>query len=466
MHVYNHIRYAAAGGQNRNTNDTEALNMISSEAQLCWDQALAFLRENMPEFGYRMWIEPLKLISVEENTVYLEGSDLIATTNMKKRYLPVITQAVQAAFGEEYAVAVNYPGSGASEKPAASATRLSRPALNPRYTFETFVVGGNNRFAHAAAVAVAEMPAEAYNPLFLYGGVGLGKTHLMHAIGHQILSQNPDANLLYMTSEEFTNQVISAISKKTNEELRDKLRNVDVLMVDDIQFIAGKTATQEEFFHTFNQLHSMKKQIVISSDRPPRDIPTLEERLRSRFEWGLVADIQRPDYETRMAILNRKAEEEHYTISDDVIAFIAENINTNIRELEGALTRVNALADLNRTDVTLDLAREALSSLIPIRDPRRVTVELIMKVVCEHSGVTVEDLVSSRRTRDISEPRQMAMYLCRELIGLSTTRIGAAFGNRDHTTVMHACDKVAKDANESASVRQAIETLKQKIREA
>lgn len=441
--------------------------MISPESQLCWEKTLDLIRGEVPEFSYRAWIEPIKLVSVEDGIVYIEGNELFSMTNMRKRYVPLLTQAVKATFGQHYELDVAYPGAQPQEKEKPAAARnVNRPKLNPRYTFDTFVVGSNNRFANAAAAAVAEMPAEAYNPLFLYGGVGLGKTHLMHAIGHQILKQNPDANLLYLTSEEFTNDVISAISKKTNEELRDRLRNVDVLMVDDIQFIAGKTATQEEFFHTFNQLHGMKKQIVISSDRPPREIPTLEERLRSRFEWGLVADIQKPDYETRMAILNRKAEEEHYQINDDVIAFIAENINSNIRELEGALTRVNALADLNRTEVTLDLAREALSSLIPIRDPRRVTAELIMQVVCSHAGVTMEDMVSSRRSREISEPRQMAMYLCRELTDLSTTRIGAAFGKRDHTTVMHACDKVAKDAAKSADVRKRIEELKQKIKEA
>ncbi len=441
--------------------------MISAQAQMLWEEARALLRQEVQGFSYRTWIEPLEIESVENKIVYIKGTDLFAMTNMSRRYLPLLTQAIKATFGDDYNIEVSAPGmEPAQAQPAAPERKIQRPTLNPRYTFDTFVVGSNNRFAHAAAVAVAEMPAEAYNPLFLYGGVGLGKTHLMHAIGHQVLAQNPDANLLYLTSEEFTNQVIGAISRKTNEELRDRLRNVDVLMVDDIQFIAGKTATQEEFFHTFNQLHSMKKQIVISSDRPPREIPTLEERLRSRFEWGLVSDIQRPDYETRMAILNRKAEEEHYVIGNDVVAFIAENINTNIRELEGALIRVNALADLNHTAVTLDLAREALSSLITIRDPRRVTAELIMQVVCQHAGVTMEDMVSSRRSREISEPRQMAMYLCRELTDLSTTRIGAAFGKRDHTTVMHACEKVAKDAAKSADVRSSIDVLKQKIREA
>ncbi|MBQ3223344.1 MAG: chromosomal replication initiator protein DnaA [Clostridia bacterium] len=441
--------------------------MNNTEAKQNWDEVLSLLHEEITGFSYDTWIAPIVLLDVEDNIVRLEVSDMFIRSNLKKRYERSILQTVKSVFGQEYETEFVSPGMKQEEPRRAAPARIENSfKLNPRYTFDTFVVGSNNRFASAAAAAVAEMPAEAYNPLFLYGGVGLGKTHLMHAIGHEVLRQDPDANLLYMTSEEFTNEVISAIAKKKNEELREKLRNVDVLMVDDIQFIAGKTATQEEFFHTFNQLHSMKKQIVISSDRPPREIPTLEERLRSRFEWGLVADIQKPDYETRMAILNRKAEEEHYQIDDDVIAFIAENINSNIRELEGALTRVNALADLNRTAVTLDLAREALSSLIPIRDPKRVTAELIMQVVCDATGVTMEDMVSSRRSREISEPRQMAMYLCRELTELSTTRIGAAFGKRDHTTVMHACEKIAKDAAKSADVRKRIDALKQKIKEA
>ncbi len=438
--------------------------MISPEAQTHWDRAKELMRAEIQEFSYRAWIEPLKLISAEDDTVLLEGTDLFSTTNIRKRYMSLLTQAVKATFGREFDCDITYPGAARESDAPRSGARM-RPALNPRYTFDTFVVGSSNRFAHAAAMAVAEMPADAYNPLFLYGGVGLGKTHLMHAIGHQILKDDPDTKLLYLTSEEFTNQVISAISKKTNEELRDRLRGVDVLMVDDIQFIAGKPSTQEEFFHTFNQLYQMKKQIVISSDRPPKEIPTLEERLRSRFEWGLVADIQKPDYETRMAILNRKAEEERYQIDDEVVAFIAEHVNSNIRELEGALTRVNALAELEHTSVTLALAQEALSSLISIRDPRRVTPELIMQVVCEHFGVTMEDMVSSRRSREISEPRQIAMFLCRDMIGLSTTSIGAAFGKRDHTTVMHACNKVAKDM-ESADGRKRVEDLRQKIREA
>ncbi|MDO4740306.1 MAG: chromosomal replication initiator protein DnaA [Eubacteriales bacterium] len=441
--------------------------MNTIEANQKWEEVLGLLREEITGFNYDTWIAPIVLMEVEDGVVRLEVSDMFIRSNLKKRYERFILQAVQTVFGPEYEAEFLSPGMKPEDTgrktPARTNTGFN---LNPRYTFDTFVVGSNNRFAAASASAVAEMPAVAYNPLFLYGGVGLGKTHLMHAIGHEILRQDPDANLLYMTSEEFTNEVISSISKRKNEELRDKLRNVDVLMVDDIQFIAGKTATQEEFFHTFNQLHSMKKQIVISSDRPPQEIPTLEERLRSRFQMGLVADIQRPDYETRIAILNRKAEEEHYQFDDEVIAFIAENIKSNIRELEGAMNRVNAFADLNRSPVTMELAREALGDLIPIRDPKRVTAELIMQVVCDHCGVTIEDMTSSRRSREISEPRQIAMYLCRELVKLSTTRIGAAFGKRDHTTVMHACEKVSKDAAKSPEVRKTIETLKQKIKEA
>ena len=321
-------------------------------------------------------------------------------------------------------------------------------------------MGASNRFAHAASLAVAELPADAYNPLFLYGGVGLGKTHLMHAIGHYIHQNNPSARLLYITSENFTNQLITAIAQKTNQELRDRLRTVDVLMVDDIQFIAGKTATQEEFFHTFNELRDNGKQIIISSDRPPKEIPTLEERLRSRFEWGLIADIQKPDYETRIAILRKKAELEHIVISDSVLHYIAEKTESNIRELEGSLTRVNAMAQLSGGSITLDMAQEALESIMPSNEARAVTPEGIMKAVAAYFNVTEADLLSQRRNREIATARQVAMYLTREQTRLSTTRIGDLYGGRDHTTVMHACDKIAELAETDEAIRAAIQALK------
>ena len=432
--------------------------MNSADTQKLWEETLELLRAEISPINYKGWIEPLEFSGLDGSCIILCGSDLFNATAVRKRYISILTQAVHRTFGEEYEVYITCPGEKAPQ-------RSAHIQFNPQYTFETFVVGSNNRLAQAAAIAVAEMPAEAYNPLFLYGGVGLGKTHLIHAIGNQILKNDPSANLLYLTSEEFTNMVITAIEKHTNQELRDKLRYVDVLMVDDIQFIAGKTATQEEFFHTFNQLYNMKKQIIISSDRPPREIPTLEERLRSRFEWGLVADIGKPDYETRIAILNRKAEGERRPIPSDVISFIAENVQSNIRELEGALTRVTALADLNHSEVTLDLARESLGNIIQIRDPRRITAQLIKQTVCSHYGVTVEDMDSTRRSREISDPRQIAMYLCREMTELSTTRIGAEFGKRDHTTVMHACEKIEESIEKDMKLRAEIQLLRRKITE-
>ena len=337
--------------------------------------------------------------------------------------------------------------------------------LNPKYTFDTFVIGNSNRFAHAASLAVAESPADAYNPLFLYGGVGLGKTHLMHAIGHYMLHENPSIKLVYITSENFTNELIKAIQNNRNTEFRERFRNVDVLMVDDIQFIAGRDSTQEEFFHTFNQLHASGKQIIISSDKPPRDIPTLEERLRSRFEWGLIADIQKPDYETRIAILRKKAQVEHIDVSDDIIAFIAEKIESNIRELEGSLTRIIAYASLSGKPLTMAVAEEALRNILSIKDPKRITPDVITQAVSDFYGLSPADIKSSKRNREIALPRQIAMYLTRDMTDLSLPRIGDAFGGRDHTTVMHACDKIGQMLSSDAELKNAIVELRKTIRE-
>ena len=431
--------------------------MINNDIKKKWADTLEYLKQSMSSINYSSWIEPLQLLGLEDTSVVVAGNELFASTNIRLRYSTVIDTAIHQTFGERYNVLIQYPGAQQRR------TAVSANMLNSRYTFDTFVVGSSNRFAHAAAVAVAEMPAEAYNPLFLYGGVGLGKTHLMQAIGHKMLADNPDTNLLYMTSEEFTNQVITAIARKTNQELRDRLRNVDVLMVDDIQFIIGKQATQEEFFHNFNQLYSMKKQIVISSDRPPKDILTLEERLRSRFEWGLIADIAKPDYETRMAILARKAEEEHFMVDDDVIAFIAENVVSNIRELEGALTRVNAMAELYGRSMDISLAQEALGSIFQIREPKDITPDGIVDAVCSYYNISRDAIMSSTRSREISDPRQVAMYLCRELTHLSLPRIAQVFRKKDHTTVMHACDKISSAIEEDEKLRQAVQSIKRHI---
>ena len=338
--------------------------------------------------------------------------------------------------------------------------------LNPRYTFDTFVVGANNNLAHAASLAVAESPGEIYNPLFIYGGVGLGKTHLMHSIAHFILKNNPKAKILYVTSEKFTNELIDAIRNKNNistTEFREKYRNNDVLLIDDIQFIIGKESTQEEFFHTFNALHEAKKQIIISSDKPPKEIETLEERLRSRFEWGLTVDIQSPDYETRMAILRKKEELEGYNIDNEVIKYIATHIKSNIRELEGALTKIVALSKLNKKEITLELAEEALKDLISPNAVREITPELIINVVADHYKIQPSDITSSKRNKEVVYPRQIVMYLCRHMTNTSLQAIGKELGGKDHTTIIHGADKITAELVDNEALANTIEILKKKI---
>lgn len=340
--------------------------------------------------------------------------------------------------------------------------------LNPKYTFDTFVVGAANRFAHAAALAVAEAPAKSYNPLFIYGGVGLGKTHLMHAIGHYVREYHPHLKVIYLSSEKFTNEFINAIMDNKAESFRNKYRNVDILLVDDIQFLAGKESTQEEFFHTFNTLHEENKQIIISSDRPPKEIPTLEDRLRSRFEWGLITDISPPDLETRTAILSKKAKAEGLQdIPHEVLLYIANQIDTNIRELEGALIRVIAYSSLINQDIDTQLAAEALKDIIPSNRPKKITIRLIQEMIAEKYQVTVDEFLSKKRTKTIAFPRQIAMYLCRELTEMSLPKIGQEFGGRDHTTVIHAHKKISEmmeqDPQFKREIESHIEDIKSKI---
>jgi len=336
--------------------------------------------------------------------------------------------------------------------------------MNPKYTFETFVIGPGNRFAHAASLAVAEAPAKAYNPLFLYGGVGLGKTHLMHAIGHYVLEHNPDARVLYISSEKFTNEFINAIRDNRGESFRNKYRNIDVLLIDDIQFLAGKEGTQEEFFHTFNALHEERKQIIISSDRPPKEIPTLEERLRSRFEWGLTTDIQPPDLETRIAILRKKAKAENLDIPSEAMVYIANQIDTNIRELEGALIRVVAYSSLINEDISVHLAAEALKDIIPSSRPKVISIQDIQQKVGEYYGLRIEDFKARKRTKAVAFPRQVAMYLSRELTDFSLPKIGEAFGGRDHTTVIHAHEKITEALKQDQELHKIIQTITEKIK--
>ena len=334
-----------------------------------------------------------------------------------------------------------------------------RSSLNPKYTFDTFVTGGSNRFAHAAAMAVAKDPGKAYNPFFMYGGVGLGKTHLMHAIGNAVLEKHPEMRVLYVSSEQFTNEIIRAIQEGRPETFRQKYRTIDVLMVDDIQFISGKVSTQEEFFNTFNALHVADKQIIISSDRPPREVQKLEDRLRSRFEGGLITDIQAPDLETRIAILKNKAILDHVDVPNDVMVFIASRIDTNIRELEGALTRVVAYASLTRQSVTTEVVAEALKDVFPNNQTKEITLEIIQEIVAQYFKIRVDELQSKKRTREIALPRQIAMYLCRELTDTSLPQIGKFFGGRDHTTVLHAYDKISSEKEKDTKISKIIADL-------
>ena len=331
--------------------------------------------------------------------------------------------------------------------------------LNPKYTFDTFVIGNSNGLAHAACVAVAEAPAKAYNPLFLYGGVGLGKTHLMHAIGHHIITQKKNAKVAYISSEKFTNELINSIKDDKNEDFRNKYRNVDILLIDDIQFIAGKERTQEEFFHTFNSLHEANKQIIISSDRHPKEIPTLEDRLRSRFEMGLITDIQAPDFETRIAILRKKAQIENISVSNEVMNYIAKNIKSNIRELEGALTRVVAYSSLTNKVITLELCVEALKDILVNKQNKEISIDDIKEKVSVEFGVKIDDFNSRKRARSISYPRQIAMYISRELTNLSLPKIGEEFGGRDHTTVLHACDKISNDLKNDLVLKERLDKI-------
>ncbi|WP_206460144.1 chromosomal replication initiator protein DnaA [Anaerovorax sp. IOR16] len=437
-----------------------------------WEKTLELLQPELTPVSFDTWISPLSPINVDEKEgiLYLSLYSDFSKSILEGRYKPVIENAVKQAFGKALKVSFISPEEAQVSQNNSGALGhgfTDELYLNPKYIFNTFVIGNNNRFAHAASLAVAEQPAKAYNPLFIYGGAGLGKTHLMHAIGHYILQLNSKTRVLYVSSEMFTNELIKAIRTDKNVEFRNKYRSIDVLMIDDIQFIEKKERTQEEIFHTFNTLYEANKQIIISSDRPPKEIATLEERLRSRFEWGLIADIQAPDYETRVAILMKKAELEEVAITDallDVIEIIAEKIQSNIRELEGAFIRVIAYANLTNQKITRELAKEVLKDVFSSKNTE-ITPTLIKQMVCKHFEVKESDMVSSKRSRYIAFPRQIAMYLCRTLTDLSLPKIGEEFGNRDHTTVLHAYEKISTSFAESEDLKNVISTLESQIKE-
>lgn len=445
-------------------------NLIESK----WDDILKFLisEYGITEVSYNTWLRPLKVYDVKDHVItILINDERIGPPSIniiRNKYELLLKVSIEEFMNEPYELKFILASQVDSMEKKAEPVIVKKSNtvptfLNPRYTFDTFVVGGNNEFARAAALAVAENPGEIYNPLFIYGGVGLGKTHLMHSIAHFVLNQNPDTKVLYVTSEKFTNDLIYAIQSKTTTQFREKYRSIDILLIDDIQFIIGKESTQEEFFHTFNTLHESKKQIIISSDRPPKEMLTLEDRLRSRFEHGLMADIQSPDYETRMAILKKKEELDGYKIDEEVLRYIATNIKSNIRELEGALTKIVAFSRLKKRELNVLLAEEALQDIISPNEKKIITPALIVDVVAEHYNITATEIYSKDKSRNISYPRQIVMYLCRRLTDLSVTEIGKVLGNRDHSTVLHGYDKVLGDIENDASIHNTVDVLIKKI---
>ena len=445
-----------------------------------WDEILQTVKteHDVSDISFDTWIKPLEVFGVEGNTLYiLVPSEQMTLSYISKKYYLPLKVTIAELTGTEYEIKFILPeqtknirtGNSGVPKKNALSEKADRSNLNPNYTFDTFVVGSNNRFAQSASLAVAESPGEAYNPLYIYGGPGLGKTHLMHSIGHFILERNPNAKVLYVTSEEFTNEVIESIrsgNASAMNKLREKYRTIDVLMVDDVQFIIGKESTQEEFFHTFNHLHVSGKQIIISSDKPPKDIETLEARLRTRFEWGLIADISSPDYETRMAILRKKEELdglEKYHIPDEVMQYIANNIKSNIRELEGSLNKLIALSNLENKPIDIPLAAEALKDMISPDDTRAVSPELIMDVVSEHFNVPVTELKGKKRNAEIVLPRQIVMYLCRNMTDTPLKSIGALLGGKDHASISHGVRKIENDLKTDEALNNTVNIIKKKI---
>ena len=458
------------------------------ELEHIWNQTLHEIKDKLSNPSFKTWFSNTKPVDLkDDNILMIEVPNDFIKDWIETRYNQLITDVIQNLTDsnlkcrfyteEELKELLEDENEDDSKKVDANNEEKKEKTrnqneeeynintnLNPKYSFDSFVVGNGNRFAHAAALAVAEAPAKAYNPLFLYGDVGLGKTHLMQAIAHYILKHNPDNKVVYVSSETFTNELINAIKDDRTASFRNKYRNIDILLVDDIQFLANKERTQEEFFHTFNSLHEANRQLIISSDRPPKEIPTLEERLRSRFEWGLITDIQKPDLETRIAILRKKADMENLKVPNEVIIYIANNIQSNIRELEGALIKVIAYSSLVDKDIDTDLAEKALKDLIvENKEPREVNIELIKDVVVDYYNLKNEDMTSKKRTQKIAFPRQIAMYLSRELTDLSLPHIGEEFGGRDHTTVIHAYNKIEEKIEEDNKFSNVIDKIISRI---
>jgi len=430
------------------------------------NEAKDLLKDEMTALSYKTWILPLEIHDIVNNNVILIADDAFKKESTETRFKDLLNNAFSMILQKDCFISfvlrneMNSKQNLSNEIP--NKEEYSYTSLNPNYSFDTFVVGDNNRFAHAASLAVAESPATAYNPLFLYGGVGLGKTHLMHAIGNEIIRNNKNSKILYVTSENFTNEFINALKDNNMEKFRKKYRHIDVLLIDDIQFIAGKERLQEEFFHTFNTLRESGRQIVLSSDRPPRDIPLLEDRLKSRFEWGIIADVAMAEYETRLAILRKKTDEKHILIDDDILKDIAAKIDSNIRELEGVFNKLIAQSSLTHSPITMEMAEIAINDVIKQKDSV-ISTEYIQESVCKYFNINIKDLKSSQRSNDITFPRQIGMYLCRILTNDSFPKIGEAFGKRDHTTVMHAFKKIEKDIKEDNNTKLIVESVKKII---
>jgi len=437
-----------------------------------WSQCLGEIKKKLSKPSFDTWLKSTKAHSLKGDQLVIIAPNEFARDWLESRYLHLISETIFDLTGSELSIKFIIPHNQQEDLDLELAFQKTKQMeqqsqseenypsmLNPKYTFDSFVIGTGNRFAHAASLAVAEAPAKAYNPLFIYGGVGLGKTHLMHAIGHYIMEHNPKAKVVYLSSEKFTNEFINSIRDNKTVEFRNRYRNIDILLIDDIQFLAGKEQTQEEFFHTFNSLHDASKQIIISSDRLPKEIPTLEDRLRSRFEWGLTTDITPPDLETRIAILRKKAKAENLDIPNDVMVYIANQIDTNIRELEGALIRVVAYSSLVNQDMNAELAAEALKDIIPNSKPKIISIQRIQQIVADHFGLKVEEFKAKKRTKAVAFPRQIAMYLSRELTDSSLPKIGEEFGGRDHTTVIHAQEKIKKSIQTDTHVQKTVQSL-------
>lgn len=443
---------------------------MNSDIQQILDQAKELLKDEMSQISHKTWIEPLKIASIVDNNVILVSEDSFKRDMADTKFHDLIMNTFSVILQKNCTISIVCENELEKSEKQPEPQIISNnngylnTSLNPKYCFSTFVVGDNNRFAHAASLAVAEAPASAYNPLFLYGGVGLGKTHLMHAIGNEVLFNNKNLKVLYVTSERFTNEFIDALKNASTEKFRQKYRNIDVLLIDDIQFIAGKERLQEEFFHTFNTLHESGKQIVLSSDRPPRDIPLLEDRLKSRFEWGLIADVSMADYETRLAILRKKKDEKHLIIDDEILSDIAAKIDSNIRELEGVFNKLVAQSSLTHTPITMEMAEKAINDIIR-QKASVISIEYIQEMICKYFNITIKDLKSSQRSNDIAFPRQIGMYLCRILTNESFPKIGEAFGKRDHTTVMHGYKKIEQEIkqNPESNTKLIVESVKKII---